>query len=76
MSNSWVLCKVTKATDEWLVKARMAGRLVYMPHAPTTRFCDTFRKEESATGPRRSMEFGFLYYNAGPYRPCDGMEVE
>lgn len=43
---SWKLFKLCKATDEFLLKARMEGRLVYTPYPGTTRFCNTLKETE------------------------------
>lgn len=69
---SWKLFKLRTATDEFLLEARMQGRLVYTPYPGTTRFCNTLRKQKSVSGPRRLMKQGMLAYNSGDTRPCDG----
>lgn len=68
---SWKLFKLRTATDEFLLKARMEGRLVYTP-CKGIRFCSTLRKQKSTSGPRKLMEQGMLSYNRGDTRPCNG----
>ena len=72
---SWKLFKLRKATDEFLLEARMKGRLVYTPNGNSTRFCSTLRKQKSSSGPKLLMMRGMLSYNSGDTRPCDGRKI-
>ena len=70
------LFKITGASKEFLLKMRMEGRLVYLPEAPETRYCHTYRKQRKVgTNIISAMNMGKLYCNYGTHRPCDGGKI-
>lgn len=74
MNENCNLTKVTDATDEWLLEARLSGRLVAEYYTGQGMVLKTLWKVCHANYARRFMEVGHLFYNSGTHRP-DGKEI-
>uniref|UniRef100_A0AAU8KX51 Uncharacterized protein n=1 Tax=Serratia phage Kevin TaxID=3161161 RepID=A0AAU8KX51_9CAUD len=74
MNENCKLTKITGATDEWLLHARLEGRLVAEYFTVNGLVLKTLWKVHHAKYPRQFMECGRLFYNSGTHRP-DGKEI-
>ncbi len=58
------LLKIKKATDEFLIDARLQGRLVYVPGGRLVNnyLIHTLRRQRSIYGPLQLIKTGELYF--------------